>query len=420
MRRSKAFPLLAGLLTASLMLVESARDTQAAPEAMPSSSPPSTDSSDAPLDCAVAAGPCRWARTFGGAAEDRAYGLARAPAGGWLLAGNSREGPGLSFDALLLRLDREGRSLWERRFGGPDTDQVFAIASTRDGGAAAAGHTRSQGAGESDLWLFRLDARGNLLWERVLGGAANERARGIAAAPEGGFLVSGFTASRGAGDRDAWILRIDAAGRVLWERVLGGPGDDGAFHASPHPEGGFAIVGYWGQESGYDLWVLRLDETGEELWSHRFDRSAFEAATAVSTLPDGGLVVAGVTGMPDSLQDNVWLAGLDREGAVRWERMLGGPARDNAWAITPRAAGGAVVAAATSSQGAGSADAWLFAVDASGEMVWERIVGGAKWDKPMALESGVDGALVVAGTTTTRGAGYEDYWIFELTLPETE
>ncbi len=420
MGRSQACLLLTGLLTASLMLVESARLAQAAQDAKPSAAPPSTKSSIAPLDCAVAAGPCRWGRTFGGAAEDRAYGLARLPDGGWLLAGNSREGPGLSFDAWLLRLDRDGRSLWERRLGGADTDQVFAVASTRDGGAALAGHTRSQGAGESDLWLFRLDARGNLLWERVLGGAANERARGITAAPAGGFLVSGFTGSRGAGDRDALILRLDAAGQVLWERVVGGPGDDGAFHASPHPEGGFAIVGYWGGESGYDLWVLRLDEAGGELWSRRFDRSAFEAATAVAALPDGSLVVAGVTGVPNSLQDNVWLAGLDREGAVRWERVLGGLARDNAWAITPRPAGGAVVAAATSSQGAGSADAWLIAVDAGGEVVWERIIGGAKWDKPMALESGADGALVVAGTTTTRGAGYEDYWIFELALPETE
>ena len=408
------------LLTASLTLTSPASLSQAAPEAKAPATLPLEEPSPSALACAVAAGPCRWGRTFGGAAEDRAYGLVRLPDGGWFLAGNSREGPGLSFDAWLLRLDRRGRLLWERRLGGSDTDQIFAAAPTRDGGVVAAGHTRSQGAGESDLWLFRLDARGNLLWERVLGGTANERARSIVAAREGGFLVSGFTASRGAGDRDAWILRLDSAGRVLWEQVLGGPSDDGAFHASRHPEGGFAIAGYRGEDSGYDLWVLRLDEAGDELWSRSFDRSAFEAATAVAVLPDGELLVAGVTGVPGSLQDNVWLAGLDRNGALRWERRLGGPARDNAWAITPRAAGGAVVAAATSSQGAGSADAWLIAVDPVGNIVWERIVGGAKWDKPMALASGADGGLVVAGTTTTKGAGYEDYWIFELALPEIE
>ena len=420
MQRCQVFLFAAYLLTASLTLTSPASLTQAAPETQPSDTSPLAKSPGSALACAVAAGPCRWGRTFGGAAEDRAYGLVHLPDGGWLLAGNSREGPGLSFDAWLLRLDQRGRSLWERRFGGPDTDQVFAAAPTRDGGVVLAGHTRSQGAGESDLWLFRLDARGNLLWERVLGGGANERARSIIAAREGGFLVSGFTASQGAGDRDAWILRLDAAGQLLWEQVLGGSGDDGAFHASPHPEGGFAVVGYRSSDAGYDLWVLRLDEAGDKLWSRSFDRSVFEAATAVAALPDGGLVVAGVTGIPDSLQDNVWLAGLDREGTVRWERVLGGPARDNAWAITPRAAGGVIVAAATSSQGAGSADAWLIAVDALGDIVWERVVGGPKWDKPLALSRGVDGGLVIAGTTTTNGAGYEDYWVFELAIPDTK
>ena len=108
------------------------------------------------------------------------------------------------------------------------------------------------------------------------------------------------------------------------------------------------------------------------------------------------------------------MIGLDEDGAVVWEHVLGGPAQDSAWAIAPLAEGGAVIAAATASQGAGSADAWVVAVTDTGDIAWERVVGGDKWDRPTAVSTAADGSVVVAGYTTTQGAGFEDYWIFRL------
>ena len=364
--------------------------------------------------CAVVDGPCSWGHTFGGAGDDRAYGLAPLSDGGWMLAGHTRQRIGDDFDAWVLRLDSGGRALWERRFGGPRADQVFAAAPTEDGGAVLAGHTRSTGEGESDLWLFRLDREGEVVWERVLGGSGNDRVRSVIATADGGFLAVGFTASRGAGNRDAWILRLDAAGTVLWERILGGSGDDGAFHAAALPQGGFAVAGYRASDGGYDLWALTLDDDGGETWARTLDRSAFDAGTGVAAGPDGGVILAGITAPEGSLRDNVWVVGLDRTGAVAWEHVLGGPAQDSAWAIAPLAEGGAVVAAATASQGAGSADAWVVAVTETGDIAWERVVGGDKWDRPTAVSTAADGSVVVAGYTTTRGAGFEDYWIFRL------
>lgn len=364
--------------------------------------------------CAVVDGPCRWGHTYGGAGEDRAYGLAPLADGGWILAGNTRRSPGNDIDAWVIRLDQDGRPIWERTFGGRQADQVFTVAPTLDGGAVLAGHTRSTGQGESDLWLFRLDGDGELVWQRVLGGVGNDRIRSVIATADGGFLAGGFTASRGAGDRDAWVLRLDGGGDVLWERVFGGPGDDGAFHATVLPRGGFAVVGYRTASAGYDLWVLNLSDGGEAVWTRTLDRSEFDAGTGIIPTPDGGVILAGMTAIPGTLRDNVWLVRLDDSGDVVWERVLGGQARDNAWAIAPLDNGGAVIAAATSSRGAGSADAWVLAITDTGEVAWERIIGGEKWDRPTAVSIGEDGNVVVAGYTTTIGAGFEDYWIFKL------
>ena len=364
--------------------------------------------------CAVVEGPCRWGHTFGGAGEDRAYGLAPLADGGWILAGNTRRSRGGDFDAWIIALDRDGQTLWEHTRGGPRTDQIFTVAPTMDGGAVFAGHTRSVGAGESDHWLFRLDGEGRLLWERVFGGAQNDRIRNLIATADGGFLASGFTASDGVGNRNALVLRLDADGNIVWERVLGGAGDDGAFDAAELPQGGFAVVGYQRVETGYDLWVVNLNDDGDEVWARTLDRSEFDAGTGVVAVPDGGIILAGITAIPGTLRDNVWLARLDRSGDVVWEHVLGGSDRDNAWDIARFGDDSAVVAAATSSRGEGSSDVWGMALTHSGEIAWERIIGGDKWDRPTAVTISEDGGVVVAGYTTTAGAGFEDYWIFEL------
>ncbi|MDJ0890497.1 MAG: hypothetical protein QNK18_04795 [Gammaproteobacteria bacterium] len=368
------------------------------------------------LSCPDKRARCTWERTFGGALEDKAHAITVTANDHIWVAGYSRSHIGFEYDAWVICLDRGGRLVWDRRFGGKRTDQIYAMAPTSSGGVVVAGYTRSQGAGGSDAWIVRLDSRGNLVWERTFGGEREDRARTVAATGDGGFVVGGFTRSGDSENADGFVLRLTADGSVLWSSVFGDAEEDGIFGIATMPAGGFVATGYTDQtgDHGYDLWVLRLNEKGGTVWTRQLGLGSFDAGAAVAATADGGAVVVGVTSEDSFTQDDAWVLRLDADGVLLWDRRLGGPKVEAAWGVVATNDGGFVVTAATSSFGAGSVDAWLLRLDADGAVNWERAYGGKAWDRPTAITMTKDGDLLMVGSTTTKGAGYEDYWVLRL------
>jgi len=355
-----------------------------------------------------------WARTFGGPHEDKLYGLAPMADGGALAVGSTRGERVTRFDGWVLRLDAAGRPLWQRRDGGRDTEQFYGVVAAPDGGAFVAGHTRSTGVGESDLWIERLDPRGVRLWERTVGGLENDRARALAPDRAGGVVAAGFSGSAGAGGRDLWVVALDGAGAVRWQRRFGGPDHDMAYAVDTDGAGGAVVAGYVvagpAAARDFDWRVIALDDQGAVRWDARLDRTPFDLATAVAVTADGGAIVAGTS---ERAGRDVRVARFDATGGLVWERVLGGAGRDTIWgiAVTPA---GPVLAGSTGSSGAGSQDLWVVGLDPAGATRFERTHGGALWDRGTAIHPAADGGFWVAGYTTSTGAGFEDGWILKL------
>ncbi|MBM4197753.1 MAG: hypothetical protein FJ197_11805 [Gammaproteobacteria bacterium] len=305
------------------------------------------------------------------------------------------------------------RLLWARTFGGRAGDWSYAMTGTRDGGLAAAGRTESKGAGREDAWVVRLDGSGEKLWDRAYGGAAADRARAIIETRDGGLLVAGATESKGAGEFDAWILKLDARGELLWDRHYGGPGADWASAVVETRDGRYAIAAYTQDTlaTAFDAWVLMLDARGELLWERRFGGAAEEWASAITETRDGLLAVAGHTESKGAGSADAWVLVLDAAGSLLWERTFGGSERDYASAIAATADGGVVVAGPTSSQGAGLVDAWLLRLDRQGDLRWDRTFGGKADDWPRAVLERADGGYALSGYTMSQGAGQYDMWL---------
>jgi hypothetical protein len=238
----------------------------------------------------------------------------------------------------------------------------------------------------------------------------------VAATASGGFLVGGTTQRAGGTHDDGWLLLVDGDGSLAWERSFGGPLNDGVFQVAALADGGIAAVGYTdaGGSRRFEVWVLRFDGLGNLLWQRTLGLGPFDAATGVVGAVDGGLLVAGVTSSDAFRRDDVWMMRFGRNGELMWDRVFPKPGRDGAWALVALPTDRYVVAAATDSFGAGSTDAWLFCIDDLGKLLWERVYGGAKWDRPTALAVTRLGGLVLVGYTTSSGAGYEDYWVLSL------
>jgi hypothetical protein len=165
-----------------------------------------------------------------------------------------------------------------------------------DGGVLLVGDTDAKGAGKKDLWMLRVDAVGNLSWDKTWGGAGDDSAYGAAALADG-FALSGETSSKGAGGTDGLLLRVNALGTTVWEKVLGGPLNDSLTRVLELPDGGVVAVGYTLSKGagGTDAWAVRTDAVGGVMWEHTFGGAKSDDVIGVAAGSAGSLVLAGGT-----------------------------------------------------------------------------------------------------------------------------
>src|SRR5262249_49744603 len=144
----------------------------------------------------------------------------------------------LTGDLWVLKLDAIGNAVWQKSYGGSASDGAGAVRQTPDGGYVVAGYTRSYGAGQFDAWGIKLDADGNVTWQKTDGGTGFDFASDVQPTADGGYIVAGSTTSFGAGSDDAWVLKLDANGNVIWQKTYGGADSDGASAVHTTADGG--------------------------------------------------------------------------------------------------------------------------------------------------------------------------------------
>jgi hypothetical protein len=103
---------------------------------------------------------------------------------------------------------------WAKSYGGIAYDSAYSIQQTSDGGYIVAGITSSFGAGETDLWVLKLDSSGSVQWQKTYGGTKGDSAYSIQQTSDGGYIMAGGTSSFGAGETDLWVLKLDADGNI--------------------------------------------------------------------------------------------------------------------------------------------------------------------------------------------------------------
>ena len=209
---------------------------------------------------------------------------------------------------------------WEEVIGGRLDDEAHSVVEMPDGGYALAGHTRSHGMLDRDAWILRLNAQGQVVWQQVLGGPMTEKVFGIAATDEGHVIIAGKTYSVGEGGSDALIARFDAGGDLLWQQTYGGEHNDGARAIAPLAEGGFVVAGSKGGADDDDLWVIALDEDGDMRWERTHGTDGEEGAVSIAQSADGGFGVAGYTQRPGLKSFDNWVIRLDTSGGMLWQR----------------------------------------------------------------------------------------------------
>ena len=359
-----------------------------------------------------------WARIYGGSDYDWTKSIQQTSDGGYIVAGYTYSFGAGENDCWILKLTSAGNIEWQRTYGRISHDGARSIQQTGDGGYIVAGYTYSFSAGEYDFWILKLDSAGAIQWQCTYGGIEWDIASSIQQTSDGGYIVAGHTYSFGAGQNDFWILKLNSTGTIQWQLTYGGSSWDYAVCIQQTNDGGYIVAGdaYSLGAGGRDIWILKLTSTGNIEWQQIYK----EGSTAsIQQTTDGGYIVAADTRSFGAGEYDCWILKLDSTGNIEWQRTYGGSNSDHASSIQQTTDGGYIVAAHTTSFGAGASDSWILKLDSTGTIQWQRTYGGIEWDIASSIQQTGDGGYIVAADTASFGAGNKDFWILKLN-PEGE
>ncbi len=249
-----------------------------------------------------------WTRTYGGSLNDEGEAVVITPDHGYMIAGYTNSYGAGNKDFYLIRTDSSGDTLWTRTYGGAGDDLAWSAAAVPDGGFIVSGRTASSGAGSWDVWLIRIDDDGDMIWNRTFGGGGWDSGKEVLCTADGGFIVNGYTMSSGAGQTDYYMLKTDASGNLLWSHTYGGSNYDNGTSILQLPGGGYLLGGYtksFGDTDG-DFWIIRTDANGDSLWSQIYGGSGIENLNGMDLTLDGGYILTGKTTSLGS-SSSVWL-----------------------------------------------------------------------------------------------------------------
>jgi hypothetical protein len=358
-----------------------------------------------------------WSRTYGSQGGEVAEAIRTTSDGGCVVAGATQWAVGRSLELTVLKTDRYGTLEWARAYGPgmQASEMAYCIRETADGGYVVAGHTETWGAGEFDAWVLKLDSSGSPLWQRSYGGTGSDLAYAVRELPAGGgYVLAAHTQSFSSGGWDVWVVRLDLDGGILWEFAYGGPGSDYSRGIALAPDGGFFIGGTtesFGQGET-DLWLLRLDSSGAVVWQKALGGGLYDQAQGVESTSDGGYVVTGST-QSFGLGADLWVVKVDDLGAIEWQRRFDSSASEAGIAIRQTGDGGHLVSGYTDTGIFGDQDAWILRLDASGDLQWQGVYGGAGFEWMESVDIAGDGGYLAAGFSPSF-TGERDWWVMKL------
>jgi hypothetical protein len=248
---------------------------------------------------------------------------------------------------------------------------------------------------------------GDTLWTRTYGGGADDLATDIQQTSDGGYIMVGHTKSFGAGLYDVYLVKTDANGDMLWTRSYGGTHYDYSCSMRQTADSGYIILGVtWSFGAGEcDLYLLRTDANGDTLWTRTYGGYAEEYGRCIQLTPDGGYIAAGRVESFGAGKSDVWLLKFDANGDTLWTRTYGGSDSDWGWFVEQTSDGGYIIAGVTSSFGAGSWDSYLIKTDAHGDTLWTRAYGDRTYQYTRCVRETADGGYIMGGASVSLGTG---------------
>lgn len=385
--------------------------------------------------------PIQWQQNNDGIGGGITYSVFETNDNGYIVCGYTFS-PGsnnITQDAWVVKMNACGIIEWQKTYGGSSYENALCIRQTSDGGYIFAGNTWSNDGdvtnnhGIADAWIVKLNSSGNIQWQKTYGGSRIEEVFSIEQTSDGGYILAGETQSFDGditffqGGSDYWVLKLDNSGNLQWQKTYGGSRPDVGISVKQTNDGGYIIGGSIYSTDGdvtgnhgpeYDCWVIKITSSGSIQWERSLGGYSIESLSAIRQTNDGGYIICAEAASNDgdltfnNGASDYWVVKLNSSGNIQWQRTYGGSDFDYPFDIYQTSDGGYIVGGATASNdgdvsglhapGNGVGDFWVVKLDATGNIVWQKVLGGSLDERLFSLIQTKDGGYVMTGSASSN------------------
>ncbi|ANQ49060.1 hypothetical protein MY04_1686 [Flammeovirga sp. MY04] len=354
-------------------------------------------------------------KVLGGGKYDQGKCIIKAHDGGYIIAGRS-VGTSGNMDMSLWKIDESGNVKWNYKFGDTETEEVYQIIPTSDGGYITVGSSDSYGLSIDlkDTWIVKVNAQGKQLWRQTYGDENSiEEGTAIAETKDGGFIIGGgiLKLDKEEPSEDAFLLRIDAKGTELWRKFYGGAKNDRTVDIIVN-EDSYTVVGNTESlgRGKWDIWMFKTDLEGNKQWERTYGGGDTEKANQFVKTNDGGYAIVGYSYTFAEASLDAWIVRTDAEGQQLWHKSFGGLSYDEAHGITKTKDGGYALVGYTEvyvpdeygdNTSLEGFNTLLVKIDDKGQKQWEKSIGGVKEQRGNAVVEADNGDFIIVGSKQT-------------------
>ncbi len=290
-----------------------------------------------------------------------------------------------------------------KSIGDKGFDAANTIIKCKDGNFVLLGRTDSYGAGDMNMSAIKVDASGNILWNKNYGAEESEEGYSGLETEDGGFIFAGYSDSYGAGSdiKDGWIVRTDAKGVRIWDKTFGSNQSiDEIYSIVPTGTGNYMVLmNSIPIETGKsDIMLLEIDDKGETVWKKSFGGKSSEQGKSLAKTEDGYLIAGHIEGEMITKWDML-LIHVDKEGNKKWEKTYGGGDNEMANVVKVMPSGNILIAGYSYTYAEGSHDAWIVCADKNGKKLWDKNFGGLSTDEAFDILVTDSSEIILIGYT---------------------
>ena len=325
----------------------------------------------------------------------------------------------------VIKLDEQGNVIWDRTYGGNETEEATEIIETKDGGFLVVGYSDSyaENANESDIWLLKINTNGEREWEKALMTTEIiDEGHGVVETADGDFLVVGNATSLADGNTDAIVVKVSNKGEEIWRKKYGGEKSEQANHIVKNNQG-YAIVGSVEvPKKRWEVWLFTINHDGNLLWQQNYGGSDNEMGNTLVCNEDGSYVLAGFTYTYSEGSLDAWVVKVDEKGNKKWFKSFGGLSTDEAFDLQITQDKNILVVGYSdiytpdknfNNTSKNGNDIFLALLDQDGNEVWKETFGGKGTQRAYAVIEKAD-SYIIAGLTDEDEENAVDHLIVKI------